>query len=63
MGVWRDVVIGMKMSRDVGPSRRDRSPSQGWSHRKGPGQWYVKRQVDLVLVWVAVSFGPLMRVC
>lgn len=50
MGVWRDVVIGMKMSRDVGPSRRDRSPSQGWSHRKGPSQWYVKRQVDLVLV-------------
>lgn len=44
------MVIGLRMSRDVGPSRRDRSPSQGWGHRKGPGQWYVKRQMDPVLV-------------
>lgn len=38
MGLWRGVVIGLRMSRDVGPSRRDRSPSQGWGNRKGPNQ-------------------------
>lgn len=54
---WREPGIGLRMSRDIGPSGRDRSPSQGWGHRKGPGQWYMKLQVDPVLVGGSLAWA------
>ena len=50
MGLWPREFSRLRIGGGGGAPRRDKSPSQGWGHRKGPDQWSVERQAYIVLV-------------